>query len=87
MNFNPPIFSKMDNPSSHIESILFRLINYNYIYLMNVFIIICPIWLSFDWSMGCISTINSFDDYRIAYVALFWIAVIVFTIKIVNKSR
>lgn len=50
---------------------IFQLVNYSYIYLINVWIMICPVWLCFDWSMGCIPLIelNTFPrDYRLFIV-------------------
>ncbi|KAH9416126.1 Protein O-mannosyl-transferase tmtc4 [Dermatophagoides pteronyssinus] len=82
MNFKLPRFGSMDNPSSHITNRLFRLINYNYIYFLNTVITICPIWLSFDWSMGCIRLIETFNDYRFILVILFWITSIIIICRI-----
>ena len=66
MNFSPPAFSQMDNPASHITDLAYRCINYGYVYLLNAFITVCPIWLCFDWSMGCIALIESLGDPRLA---------------------
>jgi len=53
----------------------FQILNYSYIYLINIWIMICPIWLCFDWSMGCIPLIqlNSFPkDPRLFIIFGFW---------------
>ncbi|RWS21942.1 transmembrane and TPR repeat-containing protein 4-like protein, partial [Leptotrombidium deliense] len=72
MNFEAPIFQEVDNPASFLESLLFRLLNYNYIYVLNAWIIIHPLWLCFDWSMGCVPLITSFLDLRLLSVFCFW---------------
>ncbi len=54
----------------------FQVLNYNYIYLINLWILLCPEWLCFDWSMGCIPLIKSLNptsDFRIAVVFFFWL--------------
>ena len=66
----------MDNPASHLDDITLRILNYSYIYILNFTLIICPIWLSFDWSMGCIDLIQSFDDVRISVMLLFYFTIL-----------
>ncbi|KAI2803979.1 Protein O-mannosyl-transferase tmtc4 [Blomia tropicalis] len=75
MDFTTPTFSKWDNPAWHISSKFYRTINIIYIYLVNSIIILCPIWLCFDWSMGTISLIESLEDMRIILLVLFVIFV------------
>ncbi|CAG5119360.1 unnamed protein product, partial [Candidula unifasciata] len=48
-------------------------LNYNYLYAINAWILLCPQWLCFDWSMGCVPTIASLDDPRLIAVMLFWV--------------
>ncbi|XP_040569437.1 protein O-mannosyl-transferase F38B6.6 [Lepeophtheirus salmonis] len=65
MNFDPPSFQEGDNPASFIKNPFLRILNYSYIYIMNLWILIAPVWLCFDWSMGCISTIQEpTKDFR-----------------------
>ena len=71
MNFEPPKFQKGDNPTAFMESRFFRVINYQYIYLLNVYVIILPQWLCYDWAMGCISMISSITDPRFFMVIAF----------------
>jgi len=72
MRFSAPKFQPVDNPASFMNSIVFRILNYNYIYCLNIWLLICPVWLCFDWSMGCISLITGYD-YRIFVVIIFWL--------------
>lgn len=84
-----PKFSAMDNPAWHVENRWYRIVNFNYIYLWNAVIILCPAWLCFDWSMGCIPVIQSLDDYRILFVFLFVLCMLIFfaTTLLVSKLR
>ncbi|GJQ67341.1 hypothetical protein Trydic_g8237 [Trypoxylus dichotomus] len=65
MNFEGPIFAKNDNPAAFADHILTRILTYNYIYFLNVLLLIWPQWLCFDWSMGCIPLIDNLCDTRI----------------------
>ncbi|KAK9712179.1 Protein O-mannosyl-transferase TMTC, DUF1736 [Popillia japonica] len=68
MNFEGPTFAKIDNPAAFSDHILTRILTYNYIYFLNVLLMIWPQWLCFDWSMGCIPVINNFCDTRVVFV-------------------
>lgn len=72
MEFSIPKFQTVDNPASFMDNMLYRILNYNYIYCLNTWLLICPIWLCFDWSMGCIPLITGYD-YRIFMIIIFWI--------------
>lgn len=88
MGFSAPKFQPVDNPASFMDSIFFRILNYNYIYCLNIWLLICPIWLCFDWSMGCVSLITGYD-YRIFVVIVFWLlfgALIIYTF-ILHKDQ
>ncbi|XP_014244054.1 transmembrane and TPR repeat-containing protein 4 isoform X2 [Cimex lectularius] len=82
MNFEAPNFQKIDNPASFADSIFTRFINYNYVYVMNTWITICPYWLCFDWSMGCIPLIMSLFDLRILFVLVYWL----FCLALLNRT-
>ncbi|KAK3745099.1 hypothetical protein QZH41_015084, partial [Actinostola sp. cb2023] len=58
--------------SSTVDTLDWQVINYNYIYGINLWILVCPWWLCFDWSMGCIPLIKSPTDPRILAVFLMW---------------
>ncbi|XP_071991603.1 protein O-mannosyl-transferase TMTC4 [Engystomops pustulosus] len=72
MGTGPPAFTDVDNPASFAESLLVRVINYNYYYSLNGWLLLCPWWLCFDWSMGCIPLIKSLSDSRIMAPAALW---------------
>ncbi|XP_031558071.1 protein O-mannosyl-transferase TMTC4-like [Actinia tenebrosa] len=72
MGSTPPHFQVSDNPPSFEKSFVSRFINYNYIYTINLWLLINPWWLCFDWSMGCIPLIKEPTDPRVAAVLLMW---------------
>uniref|UniRef100_A0A8C3CIE9 dolichyl-phosphate-mannose--protein mannosyltransferase n=1 Tax=Cairina moschata TaxID=8855 RepID=A0A8C3CIE9_CAIMO len=55
---------------------LLEAINYNYYYSLNAWLLLCPWWLCFDWSMGCIPLIKSVSDWRIIALAALWFCLI-----------
>ncbi|XP_032878990.1 protein O-mannosyl-transferase TMTC4 isoform X2 [Amblyraja radiata] len=72
MGTGPPLFTEVDNPASFADSSLVRTINYNYYYSLNAWLLVCPWWLCFDWSMGCLPLINSVGDFRILALFTLW---------------
>ncbi|XP_066254780.1 protein O-mannosyl-transferase TMTC4 [Euwallacea similis] len=85
MNFEGPTFSPTDNPSAFADKLFVRIFSYNYIYLLNILLLIWPQWLCFDWSMGCIPLIESFYDYRLFLVLLFWFLVLVVAQRLIKN--
>ncbi|GFN94614.1 transmembrane and tpr repeat-containing protein 4 [Plakobranchus ocellatus] len=75
MGSSPPTFQVFDNPHSFVNGSFYRALNYNYLYSINVWILLCPVWLCFDWSMGCIPTVTSISDPRLLAVVALWLAV------------
>lgn len=55
--------------------------NYNYLFSLNSWLLLCPEWLSFDWSMGCVPLISSFYDLRFSAVIMLWVSVVCFLWK------
>lgn len=72
MGTGPPAFTEVDNPASFAENIFLRIVNYNYYYSLNAWLLVCPWWLCFDWSMGCVPLIKSAVDWRAVWVLLLW---------------
>ncbi|KAJ8253406.1 hypothetical protein GJAV_G00212600, partial [Gymnothorax javanicus] len=72
MGTGPPAFTEVDNPASFAENVFLRTVNYNYYYTLNAWLLLCPWWLCFDWSMGCVPLIKSASDWRIVSVLLMW---------------
>ncbi|XP_008280439.1 protein O-mannosyl-transferase TMTC4 isoform X2 [Stegastes partitus] len=72
MGTGPPAFTEVDNPASFAENIFLRIVNYNYYYSLNAWLLLCPWWLCFDWSMGCVPLIKSATDWRMVWLLLLW---------------
>ncbi|XP_072252706.1 protein O-mannosyl-transferase TMTC4 isoform X2 [Leuresthes tenuis] len=63
------------------QRLLFRknqldIMNYNYYYSLNAWLLLCPWWLCFDWSMGCVPLIKSATDWRMVWLLLLWCVLI-----------
>ncbi|XP_055086621.1 protein O-mannosyl-transferase TMTC4 isoform X1 [Periophthalmus magnuspinnatus] len=82
MGTGPPAFTEVDNPASFAENIFFRIVNYNYYYCLNAWLLVCPWWLCFDWSMGCVPLIKSAADWRMMWLVLLWC----FLIGLINQA-
>jgi len=50
-----------------------QVLSYNYIYSLNVWLLLNPTWLCFDWSMGCVPLVESLADPRLLAVVAFWV--------------
>nr|CAD7424050.1 unnamed protein product [Timema monikensis] len=70
----PPTFQIVDNPASFSDSFIIRILTYNYIFALNVWLLVCPEWLCFDWSMGCVPLLN-WRDPRVAAVVTLWLGI------------
>uniref|UniRef100_A0A8C6YHB5 dolichyl-phosphate-mannose--protein mannosyltransferase n=1 Tax=Naja naja TaxID=35670 RepID=A0A8C6YHB5_NAJNA len=77
MGTGPPAFTEVDNPASFASSPFVRAVNYNYYYSLNAWLLLCPWWLCFDWSMGCVPLIKSISDWRMIALVLLWLCLIV----------
>ncbi|XP_046550383.1 protein O-mannosyl-transferase TMTC4-like [Haliotis rubra] len=73
MGSTAPLFTENDNPHSFVNGTMLRVLNYNYIYAMNAWLLLNPWWLCCDWSMGCIPVITSLADSRILADIALWV--------------
>ncbi|EGT43238.1 hypothetical protein CAEBREN_04080 [Caenorhabditis brenneri] len=85
-NFQNAEFTKLDNPAAFIESRFYRGVNYSYIWLYHIYLLIMPANLCFDYSMGCISPISSLSDVRVLSPVLISVVVII-GVKFWNECR
>jgi len=86
MNYEKPKFQKGDNPAAFEKSWLKRILTFNYIYVINFYILMLPQWLCFDWAMGCISVLSGFD-YRIYFVIFFWNLLLSLAVKSAHEIK
>jgi len=59
-----PSFSKADNPASHSDSFLTRALTFLHLPAQNVWLLLCPSKLSYDWSMDALPLVTSLSDPR-----------------------
>ena len=84
INFQKPQFQKGDNPAAFQPNILNRILTFNYIYCLNLGILLMPNCLCFDWAMGCVSILTIFD-LRILVLVAFFIVLLFLAVKILNN--
>ena len=60
----PPMFVESDNPASFSPHMFTRGFTYMYLCAVNMWLILAPSRLCFDWSMGSIPLIESIEDSR-----------------------
>ncbi|VDK48454.1 unnamed protein product [Anisakis simplex] len=84
--FKSPNFSAFDNPIAFHPSLFYRIVNYWYLILLNLWLLVYPSKLCFDYSMGCISVIESLCDYRF-YITILFVAILAFAIYKCSTSH
>uniref|UniRef100_A0A5S6R087 dolichyl-phosphate-mannose--protein mannosyltransferase n=1 Tax=Trichuris muris TaxID=70415 RepID=A0A5S6R087_TRIMR len=70
MSWTLPRFSTGDTQVLPMYNFVFKTINQVYIYVLNLWLLVCPSFLCFDYSMGCIEPIQSIKDFRLWTVLL-----------------
>lgn len=64
MDLNTPDFSTSDNPAMGCDSVLSRFLTFVFLPVFNFWLLLCPLTLSFDWSMDAVPLVEKFDDSR-----------------------
>ncbi|WAR20036.1 TMTC2-like protein [Mya arenaria] len=72
MGNTPPEFAPSDNPASDADSFTTRTLTYALLPALNMWILLCPNVLSFDWSMSSIPLVESISDFRNTFSFLFY---------------
>lgn len=72
MGNKPPEFAPSDNPASDSDSAVTRFLTYILLPVLNVWILVCPRVLSFDWSMDAIPLVESIADIRNLFSIAFY---------------
>lgn len=72
MGSKPPDFAPADNPAADSDSFLTRTLTFLFLPTYNFWLLLCPRWLSFDWSMEAVPLITSPLDFRNIYTVLFY---------------
>lgn len=71
-NFETPTFRWEDNPVAFADDLLTKTLTQNYLYVLNLFLMLMPEWLCFDWSFDSIELVRSLKDFRIIFVLIFY---------------
>ncbi|XP_022378405.1 transmembrane and TPR repeat-containing protein 1 isoform X1 [Enhydra lutris kenyoni] len=64
MGGSMPLFSEQDNPASFSPYILTRFLTYSYLLAFNVWLLLAPITLCYDWQVGSIPLVETIWDVR-----------------------
>ena len=64
MGFSPPHFARADNPASAEDSATARALTFLFLPAFNLWLLLCPSRLSFDWSMDAVPVVRSLADGR-----------------------
>ncbi|KAM9684781.1 protein O-mannosyl-transferase TMTC1 isoform 2-T2 [Dama dama] len=64
MGGSMPLFSEQDNPASFSPYILTRFLTYSYLLAFNVWLLLAPVTLCYDWQVGSIPLIETIWDIR-----------------------
>ncbi|XP_077990918.1 protein O-mannosyl-transferase TMTC2-like [Glandiceps talaboti] len=76
----PPEFSPSDNPASNSSSTLTRSLTYHFLPAFNIWLLLNPYLLSFDWSMEAIPLLESISDVRNLATLLLYFSLLLFGI-------
>ncbi|XP_016007516.2 protein O-mannosyl-transferase TMTC1 isoform X2 [Rousettus aegyptiacus] len=64
MGGSMPLFSEQDNPASFSPYILTRFLTYSYLLAFNMWLLLAPVTLSYDWQVGSIPLVETVWDVR-----------------------
>ncbi|XP_049533909.1 protein O-mannosyl-transferase TMTC1-like [Anopheles darlingi] len=87
MDFKSPRFHRMDNPVGASNSTLTRVLSQSFLYWINLWLLVCPDRLSFDWALGSIPLIEHLNDLRLLLVALFYGLIAVLLLRVPSTKR
>jgi len=84
MGFNPPDFSPSDNPASDSDILWTRCMTFAFLTAFNFYLLVCPVRLSFDWSMSAIPLVDTWSDARNLMTSAFYASLILMTWRVVR---
>ncbi|XP_075863644.1 protein O-mannosyl-transferase TMTC1 isoform X2 [Microcebus murinus] len=64
MGGSMPLFSEQDNPASFSPYLLTRFLTYSYLLAFNVWLLLAPVTLCYDWQVGSIPLVETIWDMR-----------------------
>ncbi|XP_015262284.1 PREDICTED: transmembrane and TPR repeat-containing protein 2 [Gekko japonicus] len=72
MGNKPPSFSNSDNPAADSDTFLTRTLTFFYLPTKNLWLLLCPDTLSFDWSMDAVPLLKTVSDWRNLHTVAFY---------------
>ncbi|KAJ8373586.1 hypothetical protein SKAU_G00041660 [Synaphobranchus kaupii] len=72
MGNKPPSFSNSDNPAADSPILLTRTLTFLYLPAANLWLLLCPNTLSFDWSMDALPLLRTPTDWRNLHTLAFY---------------
>ncbi|XP_030639982.1 protein O-mannosyl-transferase TMTC2 [Chanos chanos] len=72
MGSKPPNFSNSDNPAADSPQLLTRILTFLYLPAANLWLLLCPDQLSFDWSMDALPLLRTIFDWRNFHTVTFY---------------
>lgn len=84
MGSKPPEFAPSDNPAADSKSFLTRTLTFHYLLTLNLWLLLCPYILSFDWSMNSIPLVESLGDSRNIITIAFYCGLLYIAIYILK---
>ncbi|XP_035577698.1 protein O-mannosyl-transferase TMTC2 isoform X2 [Callorhinus ursinus] len=76
MGNKPPSFSNSDNPAADSDSLLARTLTFFYLPTKNLWLLLCPDTLSFDWSMDAVPLLKTVCDWRNLHTVAFYVGLL-----------
>ncbi|XP_067855560.1 protein O-mannosyl-transferase TMTC2-like isoform X2 [Heptranchias perlo] len=76
MGNKPPSFSNSDNPAADSDSLLTRTLTFHYLPAANIWLLLCPDTMSFDWSMDAVPLIKTVGDWRNLHTLAFFVGLL-----------
>ncbi|KAM6437251.1 protein O-mannosyl-transferase TMTC2 isoform 2-T2 [Liasis olivaceus] len=86
MGNKPPSFSNSDNPAADSDSFLTRILTFFYLPTKNLWLLLCPDTLSFDWSMDAVPLLKTISDWRNLYTVAFYAGLFLLTYTSLRNS-
>lgn len=59
----------------------FQIFSQSFLYALNLWLMLCPEWLSFDWALGSIQLIETMTDMRIIPAILIYVLLALLVLK------
>ncbi|MBN3282819.1 TMTC2 protein, partial [Polyodon spathula] len=76
MGNKPPSFSNSDNPAADSHSLLTKTLTFFYLPSVNMWLLLCPDTLSFDWSMDAVPLLRNVSDWRNLHTVAFYVGLL-----------